>query len=113
MPTTRQTRAAQELVITSSASTTGGIPISSYAGGVIYCDSLSSGAAATLRFYVKASPNDEYYYLLYNSSNQPIEVTIAPGRATEIPVETFASAWVSPVTTGLGSTASCKFTLKG
>lgn len=113
MPTTRQTRAAQSIQITGSASSTGGIPISSYAGGLIYCDSLSSGSAANLRFYVKASPNDSTYYLLSDSNDSPIEVTIAPGRAAEIPVETFASAWVAPVTTGLGVTASCQFTLKG
>lgn len=106
MPTTivRDSSIYGPLAITSDPATTTGFSLNLLSGAVVMVDSVSPGTTATMRFYMKQDARDSTSYLMVNSTNSPLEVTIQAGRAFELPTELFAVRQVLPVvTTGTAS----------
>lgn len=108
----RNCRDAQEIAITASASTSGGIPMSSYAGGILMLDTTSTGSAMILNWFVKESVGGATAYQLRDAAGNAITRVCGQAQAVEIPTEAFAAKWLIPVISTSG-TASGRFTLKG
>ena len=110
--TQRQTRAPAQISITNNAATSDGIPVGSFAGGVLMIDTTSTGGALTFHWYVKQSPSGVATYRLNDSAGNALSSVVNQGQACELPTEAFGSAWLIPIVSGAG-TASGAFTLKG
>lgn len=108
----RRARESQEIRITATPANSGGMPISSYAGGVLMLDSTSTNAAVTLHWYVRESPSGEAAYQLRDAAGSPIATVCGPMQAVAVPEAAFGSRWVMPVISTAG-TAEGRFTLKG
>lgn len=110
--TQRQTRESAAIAITNNSTTSGGIPIGAFAGGVLMLDSTSTGAAVTLNWYVRQSPSGSTAYRLNDAAGNALSSVVGPSQACELPTNAFGSAWLIPVISG-AATASGAFTLKG
>lgn len=108
----RVCRDAAPISITASAGTSGGMPMSSFSGGLLMLDSTSTGAAVTLHWYTKDTPSSSSTYQLVDKDGAAVFTVVDAGDAVELPKEVFGSAWIIPVISGAG-TAEGKFTLKG
>jgi hypothetical protein len=109
--TERKARDKEEIALTASAATSGVIPLSGFAGGIIMLDSVSAGGDATIKFHVKGNHADSTTYLLQDASGNDVTRIVAAGQACELPTELFGAGWVIPVV-GSG-TAAGWFVLKG
>lgn len=105
-------REGEAISITNSASTSGGIPMSSFSGGVLMMDSTSTASDVTLNWYVRDSQAGSSSYLLVDKDGASIYNSIGAGECIELPQEAFGARWLIPVINGLG-TAEGRFTLKG
>lgn len=110
--TQRQTRAPASIALTNDAATSGGIPVGSFAGGVLMISSTSTGAALTLNWYVRESPSGATAYRLNDIEGNAIASVVGPSQACEVPTQAFGAAWLVPVIAS-SATASGYYTLKG
>ena len=108
----RMARDSESISITASAATSGGIPMSSFSGGVLMLDSTSTAADVTLNWYVRESPSGSSAYLLVDKDGAAIYHAIGAGECVELPREAFGARWLIPVINGSG-TAAGRLTLKG
>ena len=110
--TQRQVREAANISLTNSSATSGGIPIGSFAGGLLMLDTTSTGAAVTINWYVRQSPSGSTAYRLNDAAGAALSSVVGPSQACELPTNAFGAAWLIPVISGAAS-ASGAFTLKG
>jgi hypothetical protein len=103
---------ASDVVFTNSASTTGGFGYALHSGGLMYVAATSTGAAVTLTFGSR-SVKDGPYFVAHDSSNNPVTLTVEPGKCYQVPDEVFAAPFVSATCNGLGETVTVKVALKG
>jgi hypothetical protein len=96
------------VTFTTSASTTGGFGLQTYAGGMILVDSATAGA--TLTFYTKTSETSATSYQIYDGG-AAVSVSIGAGWAVPLPDALYGAAYVTAVvSTG---TATCRIIVKG
>jgi hypothetical protein len=98
--------------VTSDETTTGLYGLGTFAGGMLYVISTSTGAAQTISWRAKFSPSSPSYKL-YDSTNAAITTTIQAGRCYEIPGELFGAIQISAVCDTAGQTAAVRVTVKG
>jgi hypothetical protein len=98
--------------ITSDEATTGQYGLGSFAGGLLYVVSTSTGAAQTISWRAKFSASSPVYKL-YDSANAVITTIIQAGRCYEIPGELYGAMGISAVSDTAGQTAVVRVTVKG
>lgn len=103
---------SEQVTITDSESTTGPVGFGTFAGGLVYVVSTSTGSAITVSWRGKHATNSPSYRLA-DSANSPITTTIQAGRCYEIPQELFGACQISAVAETAGQSATVRFTTKG
>lgn len=101
-----------DVTFTETAASTGGFVTSLHAGAILFVRSTSTAGAIVLTFGARPSPSSTEFFVAADSSNQPITLTVQPGRCYALPDELFAATYVS-ASTAAGQTATCSIFLKG
>lgn len=103
---------SEQGVITSNETTTATQGFGSFAGGLMYVTSTSTGSAITVSWRSRFSASSAIFKL-HDSSNSPITTTIQAGRAYELPQEIFGALQVMAVADTAGQSAVVRFSTKG
>lgn len=99
------------LTLTNSVSTTGKFAMGNKAGGMLHCVSTATNAAVTVQFHNSPEPATTDTYLLCDSADAAISITMSPGRCYALPDALFAGGIVRPVLTS-NTTAVCYIATK-
>lgn len=100
----------QTITFTSSASTTGGFNLAVYSGAMLLVTATPSSAATAITFVCKATEQDADSFVVADSTNTPVAMTVQPGRAYSLPDELFAAGYVMATTAS--GTVSCRVIVK-
>lgn len=101
---------SQDVVFTSSASTTGGFNLAVYAGAMLLVSATSTGSAITLTFLTRAREQDSASFTVADSSNAPVTLSVQANRAYNLPDELFAAGYV--LATTASGTVTCRVVTK-
>lgn len=88
----------QGFVFTNSAATTGGFAMAIFSGAMLLVTATSTGGAITLTFWAKARQEDADAFVVADGSNNPVTLSVQPGRAYAIPDALFAAGYVMATT---------------
>jgi hypothetical protein len=88
------------------------VPLGTFAGGILYCVSTSTGGAITVSFHVRFAHNSAEFKLA-NSSNSFITLSIQPNRCYALPDELFAAPMLRIVADTAGQSAVLAVAFKG
>ena len=101
------------VVFTNAQSTTGGFVMAVHSGALLRISETSSGGAITLQFGARPSKESAEYYIVCDSANTPLTLTVEPGRCYALPEELFATRYATATTSAAGATVTCYIDLKG
>lgn len=101
----------ENVTFTNSAGTTGGFNLAVYSGAMLLVSGTSTSGAITLTFLAKASAQDADLFVVSDSSNNPVTMSVQPGRAYALPDELFAAGYVAATTAS--GTVTCRVLTKG
>lgn len=101
-----------DVTFTATASSSGGFVTALHAGAILFVRSTSTNGAIVLTFGARPSPTSTEFFVVADSSNSPITLTVQPNRCYALPDDLFAATYVS-ATAPAGQSATCSIFLKG
>lgn len=101
-----------QATVTSDENATATVGFGTFAGGLMYVISTSTGSAITISWRARFSGSSAIYKLC-DSTNTPITTVIQAGRCVELPQELFGAMQVLAVADTAGQSAVVRVTVKG
>jgi hypothetical protein len=100
------------IAVTNNPQTATPVPLGTSAGGILHCDSTSTGSPITVSWYAQYSATSSPYKLS-DAANATVTTVIAAGNCYEMPASLFGAAQVRVVAETAGQSAVVFFSLKG
>lgn len=100
----------QDVVFTSSSSTTGGFGLNVFAGGMLLVSATSTNGAIVLTFLTKNASGDATAFTVADDTNTAVTLTVQPGRAYALPDVLFSANYV--LATTASGTVTCRVLMK-
>lgn len=101
-----------DVTFTDTAASTGGFVTALHAGAILFVRSTSTAGAVELTFGARPNSSSTEFFVVADSTNAPITLTVQPNRCYALPDELFAATYVA-ATAPSGQSATCSIFLKG